>query len=134
MWYVAPGPIVEPISVDELREELSLIHNADDARLALLIKEAREFAERRTGLALVDADYSWSGDENSIAPFYLSPATAIEYPGGGLGYTTTKIPLTGGVRSALMLYAKARYLETEMLQVMPLIESLLFSQRTGLGV
>ena len=51
------GPDAEPITLDEAKEHLRVIHGSDDALIERLITAAREHVENETGRALVAATY-----------------------------------------------------------------------------
>lgn len=77
-------PLVEPISVSEIREYLRLEESADDALLATLITAARQWAERYTGRAFITQgwrlwEHCWpqQGDSVELPHPQLIAVTAV---------------------------------------------------------
>lgn len=52
--------VEEPVTVDEVKADLRLIHDADDTLVAAQIASARHTVELQTGIALAEATYAWA--------------------------------------------------------------------------
>ena len=59
---VVVGPVVEPVTVAEVREHLRIDHTHEDKWLLAAIRTAREDVEGYTGRALLTQTLEWSLD------------------------------------------------------------------------
>jgi len=77
------GPNDEPLSVDEVLENLRIDHNIENGLLSALIVAAREYAEKYTGLRLISQvwEFDFSVFELQLIPKYgpLIEVQKIEY-------------------------------------------------------
>lgn len=69
---------VEPVTLDEAKAHLRVIHDGDDTRIAALISAAREVVESNTGRALAAASYRWVTDLAAPVSLPLWPAAVTE--------------------------------------------------------
>lgn len=127
----------EPVSLDEAKAHLSVIHDADDALIGGYISAARETVERHTGLALVSAAYTWEPKSDDLP---LRPATVMYTDGVVTGFETTAVPLPAGLRSAILLIVGDLYASREanivgtIVSVSPTVQMLIYPHRINLGV
>lgn len=74
------APLAEPVTVAQVKAQLRLDHNGDDAIIADFIKAARETVEREAGVALIDQGFRLTIDavpENGIVNVPVHPVTAV---------------------------------------------------------
>jgi uncharacterized phiE125 gp8 family phage protein len=54
------APVLEPVSLSEVRAHLRLSGNLDDQRLVAIAIGARQWVEQQTGLCLIEQTWAWS--------------------------------------------------------------------------
>ena len=73
-------PVVEPVSVAELKSFLRITHEGDDALLADMIKAARMFCENYTGKVFISRTFKIVFDrlnDNRIIPLAKGPLVSV---------------------------------------------------------
>lgn len=72
-------PTAEPVTLDELKQELNVDHSADDAKLTRLLAGAREAVETATGRALITQTWQLVRDNWPCGPIvlYNSPLQSV---------------------------------------------------------
>lgn len=104
----------EPVSLDEAKAHLVVLHNADDLLIAGFISAAREVVERQTSYALAVAGYEWSPVGDTRAPLPIAPGTVTSAPGEyPVLFTTEPGPVPAALRAAVLLLTADLYANRE---------------------
>lgn len=100
----------EPVSLEEAKAHLLVVHGADDLLIGALVNAARETVERLTGFALVEASYEWTpeGERRDPLPIWPGDVTSAEgdYP---VLFTTRPGPLPAPLKAAVLLLVADLY-------------------------
>jgi len=69
----------EPVSLEEVKAHLRVVHSSDDALIAAQIRSAREVVEANTGLSMVEAEYLWATSQDGPnLRFPIWPVSSVE--------------------------------------------------------
>ena len=124
----------EPVSLQEAKRHMVVLHDADDLLILGFITAAREVVEQQTGYALATATYDWTpvGADRSELP--IEPAEIVSGPDDYPVRITTKPgPAPAALKAAVLLLAADLYANreavTEGLSENPAVDRLTFPYR-----
>lgn len=83
---VVTAPTIPPLSLDDAKDHLRIVHTDDDLVVQRCLQVAEELLQQETGLQLAEAEYDWVFDDfpASSDPLYvprspLASITSIKY-------------------------------------------------------
>lgn len=126
----APDASGEPVSLDEAKQHLVVIHDADDLLITAYIAAAREVVEQQTGYALVVGTYDWTPGLPGWSELPLEPGVVESAPGVmPVRFSTTPGPAPAALRAAVLLKVGDLYANREA-SVQGLVENPAFDRLT----
>lgn len=145
MLTVVTAATVEPVSIEQARAHLRLVHTDDDAMISGIISAARESVEMATGRALAVASYSWTPDGDLAAaidpPPPIQPATVTSAAGVvPILFTTAPGIVPSPLQNAMLLMIGDMYENTSANIVgpsvarNPAVDVLMYPYRRNVGV
>ncbi|MFG6111129.1 head-tail connector protein [Stenotrophomonas nematodicola] len=104
----------EPVTLEEAKAHLAVIHGADDLLIGSMIVAAREVVERATAYALVVASYEWTPVGERCAPLPIEPGTVTSAVGDRpVLFDTAPGPVPAPLRAAILLLLGDLYANRE---------------------
>lgn len=104
----------EPVTLEEAKAHLAVIHGADDMLIGAMIVAAREVVERATAYALVVASYEWTPVGERCAPLPIEPGAVTSAAGDRpVLFDTVPGPVPAPLRAAILLLVGDLYANRE---------------------